>query len=486
MLTAAPVQHNAGGGTAPEIRHAYVWGIAAVAAIGGFLFGYDWVVIGGAKPFYESFFGLRDAHQIGWANSCALIGCFAGALLAGSLAHRFGRKPVLLLAALLFAVSSALTGWAHLFSGFVFWRIAGGVAIGLASNISPVYIAEVSPARWRGRLIALNQLALVSGILAAQIANWQIARPVPAHISAAAMVASWNVQFGWRWMFTAVAFPAVVFFCLAFFIPESPRWLMLRRRPEQAAVVLARIGGVSYANAEVNAIATSLSTPAGTGARVQWRELLRPGLRGVLLLGIALAVLQQWSGINILFNYAQEVYQSAGYGMNQILFNIVITGTINLVFTVLAMLIVDRVGRRTLMIIGCLGVGIAHIAASAAYRSGLHGASVLLLTLLAIAFYAATLAPVTWILIAELFPNRVRETAVSIAIAALWASSFALTYSFPLLQNALGSSGIFLVYGGICLLGAWMVHACVPETRGRSLESMDELMGAGVHSAVES
>ena len=474
MLTGAAPPVAAAERVAPAIRRGYVWGIAAVAAIGGFLFGDDWVVIGGAKPFYERYFGLHNAAQIGWANSCALIGCFAGALAAGSIARRFGRKPVLLLAALLFALSSVLTGWAHVFAGFVFWRIAGGVAIGLASNISPVYIAEVSPALWRGRLIALNQVALVSGILVAQILNWQIARPVPAHLTPAAAFVTWNVQFGWRWMFTAVALPAVVFFCLAFFIPESPRWLVLQNRQAEAHAVLDRIGGAAYASAEVEAIAGTVPK-ASAQPTAAWSELRKPGLRGLLLLGIALAVLQQWSGINILFNYAQEVFASAGYGMNQILFNIVITGAINFVFTLFAMLVVDRVGRRTMMIVGCLGVGLAHLAAAAAYHAGLHGAGVLLLTLAAIAFYAVTLAPVTWILIAELFPNRARDAGVSIAVAALWASSFALTYSFPLLQTLLRMSGVFVLYGVICLGGAWMVKVFVPETRGRSLEGMDAI-----------
>lgn len=473
MLTGSVAGDETAERVAPEIQGRYVWRIAGTAAIGGFLFGDDWVVIGGAKPFYESYFGLHAAAQIGWANSCALVGCFVGAIIAGTLARRFGRKPILLLAALMFAVSSVFTGWAHVFSAFVFWRIVGGGAIGLASNISPVYIAEVSPALWRGRLVALNQMALVTGLLAAQIINWQVARPAPPHLSQAALFASWNVQYGWRWMFTAVAIPSVVFFCLAFFIPESPRWLILKGKAAQAAQVLTRVGGPQYAAAEVEAIAATFSAAGADASDDAWHQLSKPGYRRLLLLGVALAVLQQWSGINILFNYAQEVFGDAGYGTSQILFNIVITGTINLLFTLLAMLIVDRISRRKLMIAGCLGVGCAHLAASAAYRAGLHGAAVLLLTLLAIAFYAATLAPLTWVLIAELFPNRVRDLAVSISVAALWASSFALTYSFPLLQSSLGMSGTFVVYGLICLAGAGMVKTSVPETRGRSLEGMD-------------
>ncbi|MFZ0339806.1 MAG: MFS transporter, partial [Terracidiphilus sp.] len=205
------------------IHAGYVCGMALVAAMGGLLFGYDWVVIGGAKPFYEVYFHLGTEQLIGWANSCALIGCLIGALIAGVVGSRLGRKKVLLLAALLFALSSILTGWATAFYLFIVWRIVGGMAIGLASNISPLYIAEISPAAWRGRLVSLNQLAIVCGILAAQIVNWRIAEKVPD--GAAVLLQSWNAQFGWRWMFTAVAVPAILFFLFALFIPESPRWL---------------------------------------------------------------------------------------------------------------------------------------------------------------------------------------------------------------------------------------------------------------------
>src|SRR5580698_5160147 len=225
----------------PASATAYVWGIAVVAALGGLLFGYDWVVIGGARQFFEIYFHLDSAAAVGWANSCALVGCFGGSLVAGAFGDRYGRKPVLLVSALLFAVSSVLTGRATSFAVFIVWRIAGGVAIGLSSNISPLYIAEISPAAHRGRLVSLNQFAVVIGILLAQIVNWQIAAPIPAHISPDALLASWNVQSGWRWMFTAVAFPAVIFLFASFAIPESPRWLLTRGRREQAGKVLRRV-----------------------------------------------------------------------------------------------------------------------------------------------------------------------------------------------------------------------------------------------------
>jgi len=467
--TVSPGMSNPGHATRAT---AYVWGIALVAAFGGLLFGYDWVVIGGARQFFELYFHLQSASAVGWANSCALVGCFAGSLIAGALGDRFGRKPVLLVSAVLFAVSSVLTGWTSSFKIFILWRIAGGVAIGLSSNISPLYIAEVSPAAHRGRLVSLNQFAVVIGILLAQIVNWQIAAPIPEHTSPEALLLSWNVQLGWRWMFTAVAVPAIIFLVAALGIPESPRWLLVHGRLEQGKNVLRRIGGsAEYAAAETTAIINALRDEENLPA--SWRGLLRPGVRTVLIAGVVLAVLQQWSGINILFNYAEEVYRAAGLGANQILFDIVITGTINLLFTLVAMAVVDRLGRRPLMLIGCCGIGVSHLLAGFAYRIGQHGAAVLVLTLCAIACYAMTLAPLTWVLISEIFPNRLRSIGVSAAVSALWISSFALTYSFPFINRALGSAGSFFIYGAICLAGAVFVFFFVPETKGRTLEEIE-------------
>jgi sugar porter (SP) family MFS transporter len=452
-------------------RTSYVWGIAIVAAMGGLLFGYDWVVIGGARQFYEVYFGLVSEQLVGWANSCALVGCFAGSLAAGLLGDRFGRRRILLASAILFAVSSVLTGWANVFSSFIFWRILGGTAIGLSSNISPLYIAEISPAAIRGRLVSLNQFAIVVGILLAQVVNWRIARPVPDRISSALFLQSWNVQYGWRWMFTAVAVPAIVFMLTSIFIPESPRWLMAKGKEAGARETLTRIGGVAYAESELQGIAHALAREAGN--RRSWSDLLRPGVRKVLVVAVLLAFLQQWTGINILFNYAAEIYRSAGYGSNDIFLNIVITGTINLVFTVLAMAIVDRIGRRRMMILGCAGIGVSHMLSGLAYRAGWHGAPILLLTLCAIACYAMTLAPVTWVLIAEIFPNRIRSMGVSVAVSGLWIASFLLTYTFPLLNRVLGSSGIFFAYGAICLAGGLFVFSSVTETKGQSLEEIE-------------
>ena len=454
-----------------ELRIRYIWMIALVAAMGGLLFGYDWVVIGGAKPFYEAYFHLSSVVQIGWANSCALVGCFLGSLMAGRMSDSLGRKKVLLFSALLFAMSSILTGWSYSFTTFITWRIVGGGAIGLASNVSPMYIAEISPAAWRGRLVSLNQLAVVIGILAAQIANWRIAEKMPPHISQAMFAASWNAQFGWRWMFTAVAIPSIIFLAATPLIPESPRWLVARGKLEAARRILERIGGAAYSEHELHA---AVEIPSASTGKHPWRAFRAPRIQKLVLIGVCLAVLQQASGINILFNYAEEIYRSAGYGVNDILFNIVVTGTINLIFTVIAILMVDGFGRRRLMLLGCLGVGFSHVAAGFAYRQGLHGTWVLVLTLCAIACYAMSLAPVTWVLITEIFPNQVRATAISISVAALWIACFTLTYTFPLLNSAFGTTGTFFIYGLICLLGACFVFFFVPETKGKSLEQIED------------
>ena len=440
--------------------------------MGGLLFGYDWVVIGGAKPFYESYFQLNSAAQVGWANSCALIGCLVGSIISGWTSDRFGRKKLLLLSAVLFALSSVLTGWANGFTTFVAFRMIGGVAIGIASNVSPTYIAEVSPAAWRGRLVTVNQLTIVIGILGAQIVNWLIADKVSEGATPALIRMSWNGQRGWRWMFTAVVVPALVFFFLGtLFIPESPRWLAKSGFIDQARQVLARIGGQSYGNETLKEIQNALTMELQ--ASTPWHELASPSVLKILVIGVVLAALQQWSGINIIFNYAEEIYRSAGYGVSGTLFNIVITGTINLVFTIGALVLVDRFGRRALMLFGCAGIALFHTVLGVTYRVGTKGLLILLITLCTIACYALSLAPVTWVLISEIFPNRIRGLGVSISVSALWLASFLLTFTFPILNHGLGTAGTFWIYGVICMAGFLFVLARVPETKGKTLEEIE-------------
>lgn len=447
--------------------------ICAAAALGGLLFGYDWVVIGGAKPFYEAYFRLTTSSQIGWANSCALLGCLLGSMFSGGVSDRFGRKKLLLLSAILFAISSVLTGLAHSLLQFIFWRILGGVAIGIASNVSPTYIAEISPAAWRGRLVSLNQLTIVVGILVAQIMNWCIAERVPAAATAEIIRGTWNGQWGWRWMFIAVAVPSLLFVISALFVPESPRWLLLGGRGEQARAIFERIGGAAYAESAVETIQAAEATVSAAPKAVHLRTFRR-----VLLVGVVLAVLQQWSGINVLFNYAEEIYRSAGYGVNDILFNIVITGAINLLFTLVALRTVDRWGRRPLMLFGCAAIAVSHLLIGFAYRLGATGLPILLFTLLTIGCYAMSLAPVTWVIISEVFPTQLRGKGVAISVSALWIASFLLTFTFPILEEKLGSAGVFWLYGFICAAGFVFVHSKVPETRGKTLEQIEKELNA--------
>lgn len=448
----------------------YVWLISAIAAFGGLLFGYDWVVIGGAKPFYEAYFGLATPGVQGWAMSCALIGALAGASVSGMAADRWGRKRLLLVSAALFTLSSVATGLAETFGQFVAFRIAGGAAIGLASSISPMYIAEVAPAQLRGRLISLNQLTIVVGILLAQVVNWRIARPVPPGAGAPLLAASWNGQVGWRLMFAATAVPALVFLFGSVIVPESPRWLAQRGRGGNALRVLADINGARAAERALGEIQATLR--AGS-ERVAWSELWTPKFRGPLIFAIGLAVFQQWCGINVVFNYAQEVFAAAGYSVSAILLNIVITGTVNLIFTLLAIAGVDRLGRRALMLLGSAGLAAVYAALGVGYATGTHGPVMLVLVLMAIACYAVSLAPVTWVLMAEMLPNRVRGLAMSAAVTCLWTACFALTFSFPLLNHALGAAGTFWIYAGICAGGFLVMRVRLRETKGRTLEELE-------------
>ncbi len=454
-----------------QLKMKNIWVMCLVAACGGLLFGYDWVVIGGAKPFYEAYFNISDPVLIGWAMSSALVGCIAGAVISGTLSDRYGRKPSLLLSALLFTISALGTAMASTFDHFIWFRILGGIGIGIASALSPVYIAEISPSEQRGRFVAVNQLTIVIGVLAAQIVNLLLAEPVASGSTVAEIATSWNGQTGWRYMFVAQLVPSVTFLVLMFFMPESPRWLIKAGRDEQARATLLKIGDEAYAGETVTAIQQSMGQETG---KVPFSALFAPDVRPIMVIGIVLAIFQQWCGINVIFNYAQEIFASAGFDINDTLKSIVATGLINLIFTILALPLVDKLGRRKLMLLGSAGLCVIYALMSVAYATGALGLPVLILVLVAISIYAVTLAPVTWVLLSEIFPNRIRGVAMSVATFALWVACFALTYSFPLLNAKLGAAGSFLLYGIICLIGFMFIFKRVPETKGVSLEELEK------------
>lgn len=451
----------------------FILGITLVSAMGGLLFGYDWVVIGGAKPFYERFFNITNSpYWQGWAMSSALIGCLIGALGSGYLTDRVGRKKPLIVAAALFTIAAVGTGAVNHFTGFIIYRLIGGLGIGLASAISPMYIAEISPASMRGRLVSINQLTIVIGILAAQIINYLIAEAVPADATNEFILNSWNGQMGWRWMFWAGTVPALLFFVFSFFIPESPRFLAKSGKSETAFSILKRIGGHEYALQEQKEINETIKE---SGSKIDWKALQSKKIKPVLILGIVLAVFQQWCGINVIFNYAEEIFTSAGYSVGDMLFNIVITGTVNLFFTILAMRMVDSWGRRKLMLLGSGGLSVIYILLGSSYFFELKGFAILILVMLAIATYGMTLAPVTWVVLSEIFPNRVRGAAMAVATTSLWIACFVLTYTFPILNKLLNASGTFWLYAFICLSGFLFILKKLPETKGKSLEEIEKM-----------
>ena len=440
----------------------FVYFICLVSAMGGLLFGYDWVVIGGAKPFYELFFGISESPVLqGVAMSTALVGCLVGAMIAGAAADRYGRKPLLTVSAILFTVSAIGTGYFDDFTLFNIARFIGGVGIGVASALSPMYIAEVSPTHIRGTMVSMNQMTIVIGILAAQIVNMLLARDTSV---AASQI--WNITLGWRWMFWAETVPAALFLTMSFFIPESPVYLKMR---DERLRMKDMISSADDSSLEETHHTSQLSPRSS-----HLTTLLSPTYRSVLLLGLVIAVFQQWCGTNVIFNYAQEIFVGAGFDVDGMFINIVITGIANVVFTFVALYTIEKWGRRTLMLIGAGGLGIIYFILGSCYFLELKGVLMVALVVTAISIYAMTLGPVTWTLLAEIFPNRIRGIAMATCTFALWVGCCTLTFSFPSMNAVLGSSGTFWVYSTICACAfLFLWHRC-PETKGKSLEELEK------------
>lgn len=449
----------------------YVWAICLVAALGGLLFGYDWVVIGGAKPFFIKFFGLAENPlMVGWAMSSALVGCLIGSVVCGVSSDKFGRKRLLILSGFLFTISAIGTGLASSFTVFVLYRLIGGIGIGLASNLSPMYIAEISPAEMRGKLVSINQLTIVIGIVAAQVVNWAIAKNMPADFTEQQILESWYGRVGWRWMFGAETIPALLFLLFMFIVPESPRWLVKNAKDEQAGKILGRIGGSEYAEIEVADIKDTLINEIQT---VKFSDLLEAKMIKIIGIGVFLAALQQWCGINVIFYYAEDIFKAAGYDISGIMLNIVTTGIVALIFTFVAIGTVDKLGRKSLMLAGTAGLVVIYSMLGGCYYIGSRGTHVLVLVLAAISCYAFSLAPITWVLLSELFPNRIRGAAMSISVFTLWLTCWVLAQVFPVMNNKLGVAGSFWSFGVICLIGFIYILKKLPETKCKTLEEIE-------------
>lgn len=432
----------------------YIIGISFISALGGYLFGFDFAVISGALPFLRTQFALTDVSE-GFLTGSLALGCIVGCLLAGNIADKYGRKPGLIIAALIFAVSSIGIAFSPSLAYFLVLRFAAGIGVGMASMLCPMYIAEVSPAEVRGRNVAINQLTVVIGILVTNLVNYFLAD---------------HGADSWRWMFGLGAVPSAIFLIGVTWLPESPRWLMKAGQTEKAMAILNKIGSPDFVESTFKAVKKSLEGSTKQSYAMVFEKAVRPAV----VVGITLAVFQQFCGSNILFNYASTIFKEAGSSVDHQLLETVFIGVVNLIFTVLAMFMVDKLGRRPLMLIGSIGLSVSFIVLAFLLQS--H-APVLLLSIVvlsAISVYSFTLAPVTWVLISEIFPNKIRGVASSVAIVSLWLAYFILVFTFPILANHLGTYGPFYLYAGICFAGFLFVKAKVKETKGQTLEELED------------
>lgn len=450
----------------------YLLAIGVVAALGGFLFGYDTAVISGAIGYLESYFQLDSAGK-GWAASSALVGCVVGAAIAGHLGDRLGRKPTLILCGFLYAISAIGSGLPRSLTELAIARIVGGMAIGATSVIGPLYLAEISPARIRGAMVSLNQLGIVVGIVAAFFINYLIQQ---------SGTESWNRDFGWRWMFAIEAAPALVFCSLLLLVPESPRWLAKQGQMKDAELILARLSSAHAARRQMQEIESSLREEKGG-----FGELLNPGLRKALVLGVGLAVFQQATGINAIMYYAPEVFKAAGAATEVAFLQTVSVGAVNLIFTLLAMAMIDRFGRKRLMVGGAIAQAICLTAIWWSFRSAAPGAAVLAWILLYVAAFACSFGPVVWVVIAEIFPIRIRGRAMSVATLTLWVTCYVISQTFPMMIDRIGAANSFLTYAIVSVLSIGFIVCLQPETKGRSLEEIQHAwLGRDMSSASSS
>ena len=438
----------------------YTFLISLTAAFGGLLFGFDIAIFSGIIPFIQPYYQLNDI-QLGWMGSSLYIGCIIGTFATGFITDRLGRKYPLLAAALIFAVSCTLMGWSDSYFSLVVWRIIAGIGVGAASVLSPTYIAEVSPSKIRGRMVSLNQLAIVTGILLAYFSNYILA----------------DFENNWRWMFTSGTLPAVVFLFCVLFIPESPRWLIVKGYDEKGERILKKITDEDSVQKEMDDIRMTASSEV----RGSVRDLFKKGVRYIVFIGIIIAVFQQISGANAVFFYSPIIFEKAGMSVKSQLFQQILIGLTNLIFTLVAMRLVDHLGRKKLMTGGALLMAVWLAVIGVFYHLELFsGFGLTLFVLLFIATFATTLAPVTWVLLSEIFPNKIRGLAMSIATGALWIACFALTFVFPILfgsnngKGLLSPSANFFLFAGINFIYFLILHRSVPETKGKSLEAIEK------------
>jgi SP family arabinose:H+ symporter-like MFS transporter len=440
----------------------YILLISTVSALGGVLFGFDTAIISGTIPFISSYFGLNEV-MLGWAVSSILIGCGLGAMIAGKLADALGRRMALFICAFLFAATGMGVALADSLTVFITFRIAGGIAVGAAAMVVPMYIAETVPASFRGKMVALYQLAIVLGILLAYVANYAL---------------SDIGEDSWRWMFGSQAIPAILFFVTLFLVPETPRWLIGKNYRDKAYAILSRTGGQAYADAEL----TSISHSMGNEAEGTLKDLFLPRYSKVLIMGTLIAIFQQITGINAILYYAPEIFKNTGVSAAIASMQTIAIGFTMLLFTLVAIWLVDRAGRKKLLLVGSAVMALSLIVVAICFHFQFFGYYlVLLFLLLYIAGFSASLGAVTWVILSEIFPNRVRALALSFATLVLWLADFAASFSFPVLNKELGTSATLSLFALFCIIYLVYIQVRVPETKGKTLEELEtQLVGQHV------
>ncbi|TWF40362.1 SP family arabinose:H+ symporter-like MFS transporter [Chitinophaga polysaccharea] len=439
-----------------EINKRYVFLVCAITALGGVLFGFDLVTISGAIQFVGNHFQLND-YEKGWAVGCINLGCIIGSILAGRLSDRWGRRKLLIFCAVLFIVTGVGTGFSVSFNMFVTVRILSGVAVGAAALVCPMYTAEISPAHLRGRMVSFYQLAITVGILLAYLSNY--------------LLLNTGIS-NWRWMFTAQSVPALFFFIGLVAIAESPRWLIRKNRISEAQRILAKIGGVDYARQQVALIASSSSQALNE----RFMDILKKNVFPITSIGLVIAIFSQAVGQNSLFSYAPEIFKQAGMGVKTAFIQSFIIGIINFIFTFIAISLIDKAGRRSLLQFGSVLLLADALLLAAAFYFHWNGMWTLVFVLGFIAVYSSTIGPVTWVALSEIFPNRIRGNAMSAATLALWLTNFFTTASFPVLKMRVGLPGTFLIHGAICFIYFLFIQKRVPETKGKSLEEIEKIL----------
>ena len=460
----------------------YIIAITIVATLGGLLFGYDTAVISGTVGSLDVFFikpmGLGETaanSQLGFIVSSALIGCIIGGLSGGLISLKLGRKKGLILAAILFFISALGSSYPEMFFRpfgegdhtfywhFIIYRIIGGIGVGLASMLSPMYIAEIAPADIRGRLVSFNQFAIIFGMLVVYFVNYAIARQGDD---------SWLNSIGWRYMFASEMIPAGLFLFLLFFVPETPRYMALRGDDSKALKVLNKINGPERGSQVLSEIKQTLTTTSG--------KLFSFGIL-IVVIGILLSAFQQFVGINVVLYYAPEIFKNMGSGTDTALLQTIIVGIINLSFTVVAIVTVDKFGRKPLMIIGAAGMAFFMFALGFAFFFQQVGMAALIFMLGYVACFAVSWGPVVWVLLAEIFPNRIRGRAMAVAVAAQWISNYLVSWTFPMMNKSsflvdnFHNGFAYWIYGVMGILAALFMWKFVPETKGKTLEEMEQL-----------